>query len=161
MIVVLVAGLAWVVSGSLEEPVTVVGDRAPNFAVTTRTGQTITPNNFGGKLLVLNFWATWCPPCVQEIPSLQEFQDEFASQGVVVVGVSVDKNPGAYDQFLKRFGVTFDTARDPDWNIAGSYGTYQLPETYIINADGEVVQKIIAAQDWMNPTFLNGIRDLL
>ncbi len=110
---------------------------------------------------MLNFWATWCPPCVQEIPSLQEFQEQFSSQGVVVVGVSVDKNAAAYDQFLKRFGVTFDTARDPDWNIAGSYGTYQLPETYIINSKGEVVQKIIAAQDWMNPTFLNSIRDLL
>lgn len=157
----LVAALAWKVSGSLEEPVTRVGDKAPAFSVRTESGKTITPTSFGGKLLVLNFWATWCQPCVAEVPSLEAFQREFGPQGIVVLGVSVDTKPELYDRFLNRFNVTFETSRDPEWDIAARYGTFQLPETYIIDSSGRVVQKIIAAQDWMNPKWLESVKKLL
>jgi cytochrome c biogenesis protein CcmG/thiol:disulfide interchange protein DsbE len=93
LIVVLVGALGWVISGSLEEPITKVGDRAPQFSVKTENGKTLTETNFGGKLLVLNFWAAWCAPCVQEVPSLEAFQKTMAEKGVVVLGVSVDNNP--------------------------------------------------------------------
>lgn len=161
LIVALVAALAWKVSGSLEEPVTRVGDKAPAFSVRTESGKTITPTSFGGKLLVLNFWATWCQPCVAEVPSLEAFQREFGPQGIVVLGVSVDTKPELYDRFLNRFNVTFETSRDPEWDIAARYGTFQLPETYIIDSSGRVVQKIIAAQDWMNPKWLESVKKLL
>jgi peroxiredoxin len=161
MLVALVAALGWVVSGSLEEPVTKVGDKAPAFRVRTDSGKTLTERDFGGKLLVLNFWAAWCVPCVQEVPSLEAFQREFGPQGVVVLGVSVDTNPELYRRFIDQFGVTFETARDPEWEIAARYGTFQLPETYIIDRSGRVVQKVIAAQNWMNPQFLESVRKLL
>lgn len=161
MIVALGVGLAWVVSGTLEEPITRVGDSAPQFSLTTDSGKTITPADFGGKLLVLNFWAAWCPPCVQEVPSLEAFHKAYAGKGVVVLGVSVDTNERLYDQFKQRFGVTFETSRDPAWDIAAAYGTFQLPETYVINESGEVVQKIISAQDWTSPEYLKSIDDLL
>ena len=161
LIVVLTVALGWVVSGSLEEPVTKVGDRAPAFSVKTETGKTITEKDFGGKLLVLNFWAAWCAPCVQEVPSLEAFQQSMAPQGVVVLGVSVDTNPALYNRFREQFNVTFETSRDPEWDIAAAYGTFQLPETYIIDSSGKVVQKVIAAQDWMNPAFLDSVKKLL
>jgi peroxiredoxin len=161
LIVVLVGALGWVVSGSLEEPITKVGDRAPQFSVKTETGKTLTEINFGGKLLVLNFWAAWCAPCVQEVPSLEAFQQTMAGQGVVVLGVSVDTNPALYQRFREQFNVSFETARDPEWDIAARYGTFQLPETYIINSSGRVVQKVIAAQNWMDPAFLDSVKKLL
>lgn len=154
-------GLAWVVSGSLEPSITRVGDTAPKFSVKTDTGKTITPTEFGGKLLVLNFWAAWCGPCLQEAPSLEEFARQFESQGVVVLGVSVDTNPELYQRFIDQFGVSFEVARDPAWDIAASYGTFQLPETYIIDRNGKVVQKIIAAQNWMSPDFVESVKRLL
>ena len=161
MIAVMVAALAWRVSGSLEPRIVKVGDTAPKFSIVTDTGKTITPTDFGGKLLVLNFWAAWCPPCVQEVPSLEEFHKELAKDGVVVVGISMDGNPRLYQQFLDQFQVSFQTARDPSWDISASYGTFQIPETYIINTEGKVVQKIVSAQDWMNPTFVESVRKLL
>ena len=161
LVLVLGVSLAWVVSGTLNDHIIRVGDTAPDFKVVTESGRTVTPENFGGKLLVLNFWASWCQPCLQEVPSLEVFSRQFAPEGVVVLGVSVDKNENLYHQFLKQFPVTFQVARDPSWDIAANYGTFQLPETYIIDRSGKVVQKVIAAQNWMNPEFVQSIKKML
>jgi cytochrome c biogenesis protein CcmG/thiol:disulfide interchange protein DsbE len=163
LVLVLVLGisLAWVVKGTLDDHIVRIGDTAPDFRVVTETGRTITPESFGGKLLVLNFWASWCQPCLQEVPSLEVFNRQFAPEGVVVLGVSVDKNENLYRQFLKQFPVTFQVARDPSWDIAANYGTFQLPETYIIDSSGKVVQKVVAAQNWMNPDFVQSIKKML
>jgi peroxiredoxin len=161
LVLALGISLAWVVKGTLDDHIVRIGDTAPDFKVVTETGRTITPANFGGKLLVLNFWASWCQPCLQEVPSLEVFNRQFAPEGVVVLGVSVDKNENLYRQFLKQFPVTFQVARDPSWDIAANYGTFQLPETYIIDSSGKVVQKVIAAQNWMNPEFVQSIKKML
>lgn len=161
LIVVCLGLLAWVVFDSFREKVVVAGDSAPSFAIRTDDGRTISPTNFGGKLLVLHFWATWCPPCVTEFPSLNAFQKQFAGDGVVVLGVSVDQNAKAYRDFLKRMHTSFSTARDPDARISSDYGTFQYPETYIINRDGKVVEKIISNTDWSDPERINVIRALL
>ncbi len=134
-----VAVMVWVVYDTLTEKVVVVGDEAPQFAIKTDKGSTVTRSEFGGKLLVLNFWATWCPPCIEEIPSLDQLQKQFAGSGLVVLGVSMDQNERVYQQFLARAKVAFQTARDPDAAISSSYGTFKYPETYIIDSQGRVV----------------------
>ena len=153
--------LAWVVSGTLNDGIIRVGDQAPDFKVVTDTGRTITPSDFGGKLLVLHFWATWCGGCVEEIPSLEVFQREYGPQGVVVLGVSVDANEKLYRRFMDQFKVSYATSRDPSWDIAASYGTFQLPESYIIDRSGKVVQKVIAAQNWADPAFVQSLKKML
>ena len=153
--------LVWVVAGTLEPPIISAGDKAPEFRIITDRGYAISPTQFDGKLLVLNFWATWCAGCVQEITSLNAFQKTFASRGVVVCGVSMDASEMRYKRFLQRFPVSFVTARDPTWNISASYGTFQLPETYIIDRSGKVVEKIIAAHNFMDPDFLARIQKML
>ena len=152
--------LAWVIAGSIRETIINVGDTAPNFAITTDRGLAVTPAKFGGKVLVLNFWGTWCAPCVEEIPSLDQFQRATADAGVVVVGVSIDKNEKLYNAFLKRFPVTFQTARDPEADISASYGTFKIPETYIIDKSGKVVQKIIGPRNWNDPEIINYVKSL-
>ncbi len=161
LIVVLAVALVYVVSGTLEPPVVNAGDKAPDFRVTTESGKTITRDNFGGKLLVLNFWASWCPPCVEETPSLEEFSRQFGPQGVVVLGISNDRNEGQYRRFLQRFHIDFETSRDPENNISASYGTFQLPETYLIDRNGRVVEKVISNQNWMDPQFLARVKSML
>ena len=164
----LLAALAFVIVYTMQDHIVMAGDTAPNFTIATDSGMQISPKSFGGKLLVLNFWATWCAPCVQEVPSLNEFQKMFAGQGVVVLGVSVDRNEKLYRNMLKRFQVSFQTARDPEENINNMYGTYKFPETYIIDRSGKVAAKFIGlpekdgvAKLWTDPEIVNYVRSLL
>src|SRR4051794_13933777 len=93
----------------MHERVVVAGDTAPEFSITADNGRTVSVPNFGGKVLVLNFWATWCPPCVEETPSLSRFAAEYANKGVVVLAVSVDRDANAYRKFLEKFRPAFMT----------------------------------------------------
>ena len=149
-----------VIAYSLRDTSAKEGGKAPEFAITTDEGRRITATSFGGKVLVLNFWATWCAPCVQEIPSLSEFQKEFGRNGVVVVAVSIDKNPQKYRNFLDHFRVSFDTARDPSANLSAEYGTFQLPESYIIK-DGRVMRKFPNAANWVSDDVKQYVQGLL
>lgn len=160
-IVVLAAALVYIVSGTLQERIVHAGDTAPEFKVVSDSGRTYTRKDFGGKLLVLNFWASWCEPCVAEIPSLTQFQKELGSDGVVVLGVSIDTNEKRYKQFLDRFRVNFPTVRDPRADVSTSYGTFQIPETYVIDSAGRVREKIISNQDWMDPQFVARMKAML
>lgn len=155
---ILLLGLGYSVSDSMIQTVVETGDRAPNFKIVTDSGRAVTRSDFGGKVLVLNFWATWCPPCIEEIPSLDAMQKRLAGDGVVVLAVSVDKNQKSYQDFLQRARVGFLTARDPAADISSEYGTFKYPETYIINRDGKVVAKYISNQNWMDERILQEIR---
>jgi peroxiredoxin len=161
LILVLAAVLVFVVSGTLEQHVTVAGDTAPDFRVLTASQKTLTQSQFGGKLLVLNFWASWCPPCVEETPSMNQFADLMRSKGVVVLAVSVDRNEQAYQKFLKKYNVTYETSFDPEADVSASYGTFQFPETYIIDKNGKVLEKIISNQNFADPEFVDHITKLL
>lgn len=158
---VLLCLFAYVIFAAIHEKVVQVGDSAPDFSITADNGSSVSLHNFGGKVLVLNFWATWCPPCIDELPSLNQFQKDFANSGVVVLGVSVDKDPKAYKRFLDRVNVSFLTARDPDNKLNAEYGTFKFPESYIINSDGKVVMKIINETNWTDDKMVNYIKSLL
>ena len=95
------------------------------------------------------------------MPSLEQFAQQFSKEGVVVLGISVDKDPKIYRSFLDRAQVSFLTARDPDNKINAEYGTFKYPETYIINPQGKVVQKIIGAETWTDPRMTQMIRSYL
>lgn len=158
---VLLAALVAVFAHAVREKVVGVGDTAPNFSIRTDNGLTISPASFGGRLLVLNFWATWCPPCIEEMPSLDQMQKQLKDAGVVVLGISVDEDEAAYKNFLARTRVSFLTARDPAAQISSLYGTYRYPETYVINREGKVVQKIIGPTEWTDERMLAYLRSLL
>ena len=95
------------------------------------------------------------------MPSLNQFQAELKDSGVVVLAVSVDHNSGAYKKFLERFGLRFEIARDEKADIPASYGTYKYPETYVINAKGEVLEKFIGEENWADPRLIDRIKRLL
>ncbi|SRR5712692_8281833 len=108
-------------------------------------------SDFKGKVVVLNFWATWCPPCVEEAPALNHLQQRIASRGGVIIGVSIDDDPAKYEKFLKDFSVPFPTWRDPSAKVMHDYGTVRIPETYIIDRHGRIARKIIGPQRWDSP----------
>lgn len=153
--------LAYGIFRAFQQRVVEVGDTAPGFSVVADSGRVVSRADFGGRLLVLNFWATWCPPCISEMPSLSEFQKNFAASGVVVLGISVDRSEQAYRALIQKSKITFLTARDPEARISSGYGTFKYPETYIIDRHGKVIQKIIGPADWTDPAMVNQIRVLL
>src|SRR2546425_211587 len=155
----LLVALIVIIAGSLNERVVKAGDTAPDFSITTDHGRKMTATDFGGKVLVLHFWASWCAPCVEEAAPLNEFQRRVADSGVVVLGVSIDTNENAYRKFLRTYRVAFETARDPEANISASYGTFKVPETYIIDRTGKVVQKVIGEGEWGDAT-VNYVKSL-
>jgi cytochrome c biogenesis protein CcmG/thiol:disulfide interchange protein DsbE len=157
-LLVLFCGLIFIMSDLFEERVIQVGDKAPRFSVTTDGGRKIETSEFGGKLLVVNFWATWCPPCIEEMPSLNQFAAELGKEGVVVLGISVDKNETAYKSFLQQVRLAFQVARDPEADIPANFGTFKWPETYVINQQGKVVLKYIGNKTWTDPAILKEVR---
>ena len=124
------------------------GKPAKDFALTL-DGRQIHLSDLRGKVVVLNFWATWCPPCVEETPSLNQLQAKIAPQGGMVLGVSVDEDPDAYQNFLHQYQVAFPTFRDPTKKIALDYGTSMYPDTYVIDRSGRIARKFVGPQDWM------------
>ena len=119
-----------------------------------------------GKVVVLNFWATWCPPCVEETPALNHLQKYIESRNGVILGVAADEDPAAYEKFLREQGVIFPTYRDPLTRdnhspIAQSYGTSMYPETYVIDRHGKIARKFIGFQQWDSPDMLAYFDSLL
>jgi cytochrome c biogenesis protein CcmG/thiol:disulfide interchange protein DsbE len=127
-----------------------IGSNAPDFTVQD-SDRTVALNQFRGQIVVLNFWATWCPPCVEEMPSLVQMQRRMKATGVTVVAVSIDVDENAYRQFLKEHGVDLLTVRDPAQKTPALYGTHGWPETFIIDRKGVMRRKFIGAVDWTEP----------
>lgn len=127
-----------------------VGSVAPDFSV-----ENVTLSHFRGQIVVLNFWATWCAPCVQEIPSLVEMQRRMKARGVTVLAVSVDVDEKAYRQFVKDHNVNLLTVRDPSGKTNALFGTFKFPETYVIDRKGVIQRKFLGAVDWTEPEMID------
>lgn len=151
LIVLCGLGAAFGVWDAMRDKTVGPGDRSPSFRVTTASGSTVTQTAFGGELLLLNFWATWCPPCIEEMPSLEQFHRSYREKGVVVLGVNVDESEQTYQRFVRRAGITFENTFDPDAELGASFGTFRYPETYLINRRGEVLEKFVGAELWTSP----------
>ena len=107
-----------------------------------------------GKVVILNFWATWCPPCIEETPSLNRLQKYVESRNALVLGVSIDEDPAAYEKFLKDYGIAFPTFREPTRKLALDYGTPVFPDTYVIDRHGKILRKFFGPQQWDSPDML-------
>jgi cytochrome c biogenesis protein CcmG, thiol:disulfide interchange protein DsbE len=130
----------------------VAGKTAYNFPLEF-AGKPVHLTDLKGKVVVLNFWATWCPPCLEETPALNRLQKYIESRNGVILGVAADEDPAAYEKFLHEQRVIFPTYRDPSTRdnhspIAEEYGTSMYPETYVIDRRGKIARKFIGFQHW-------------
>jgi thiol-disulfide isomerase/thioredoxin len=138
------------------EPHPAPGDARPAASprpVTLRGGATRDLASRPGKLLVVHFWATWCPPCVEELPGLLEWAKSVRSDPrVEVLAVSVDTDWKAVDDFLKRTGASdLSVALDPRRSTAKAFGTEKFPETWFLSPEGKVLESFIGPVEWNRP----------
>lgn len=138
-----------------------LGEEVPTFTLRKDDGQVVSLADFKGKILVLNFWATWCAPCIEEMPSLNRLAERYAGKGLEIVAISVDEDPDAYRDFLAKNQIQFLTLRDPSRRISEHYGTFKLPESYIISREGRLLNKIIGAADWTDAQMLSYFEGIL
>ena len=117
---------------------------APVFEFTTFAGQSYSLEDFHGHVVVLNFWASWCPPCVDEAPDLQYLSEEYQDEGVVFIGIAwADNGPNSL-RFIERFGLTYLNAPDIGTVISEMYRIQAVPETFVIDQNGDVAEFFIA-----------------
>jgi cytochrome c biogenesis protein CcmG, thiol:disulfide interchange protein DsbE len=135
-----------------------VGSAAPDFTVKD-SDKTLSLHDFKGKVVVLNFWTTWCAPCIEEMPSLAQLQRKMGPD-VVVLAVSTDKSDSEYHQFLVRHRIDFLTIRDESADSAAMYGTTGQPETFIIDRNFKIRRKLVGAQHWDSNEFVDYINKL-
>jgi len=154
----LIAALLLLMVGCKNSQPAQIGTQAPDFTV--NDGQkSVSLNQFRGKTVVLNFWATWCGPCIQEVPSMVALQKELGDQ-VVVLAVSTDVDEDAYKKFTEKRMQGLLTVRDADHKSNNLYGTYAFPETYIIDRECVIRRKFIGPQEWTSAEIVDYLKKL-
>jgi cytochrome c biogenesis protein CcmG/thiol:disulfide interchange protein DsbE len=139
-------------------PSPLVGRPAPAFSLTTFDGKGMTLDGQRGKVVVLNFWASWCyPACYEEAPVLEGGWRRLRAQDLVVLGVAIQDKEAASLEFIQRFDLTFPNAPDPAGKVSIDYGVYGVPETFVIDRQGMIRRKHVGAvteavlREWVEP----------
>ncbi len=139
-----------------------VGSPAPNFTFPDLTGQTVSLSDYRGRLVFLNIWATWCPPCVDEMPSMEKLYNKFKSDQFEILAVSVDgEGSKVVAPFMERLNLTFPALLDKKGKIKNIYGVTGIPESFIIGKNGIILKKVIGPIDWAKPDVSRFFEDLL
>ncbi|MEO5661190.1 MAG: TlpA disulfide reductase family protein [Polaromonas sp.] len=130
------------------------GKAFPSFMLNYVLGESATKPAFRGKVLVLNVWATWCPPCRKEMPSLQRLSQTLDPNRFAVIGLSTDEDPLLATEFLAQGGITFSNFFDRNGKMSKQLGLKVYPETFLIAPDGVLARRVIGLQDWSSPEML-------
>ena len=167
VVLLLVAGSLYIGSASSSrpayEPVAVVGigELAPDFQLEDTKGQKISLAELRGKVVLVNFWATWCPPCRAEMPSMEKLNEVMAGEDFVMLAINVEENgrsvvPG----FLKKSPHEFSVLYDDKGIVQRLYGVYKFPESFVVRKDGIIDDKVIGAIDWAHPETVDYFKGL-
>ena len=133
---------------------------APPIDLYTPGGDPFTLASLLGKVVLVNFWATWCEPCVTEMPSLQRVRDQLAPR-FEVLGVNYQEGPARIKAFIDKSGITFPVVRDTDGAVAKAWGARIFPASYLVDRAGRVKHVLIGGADWTGPELVSTIRALL
>jgi peroxiredoxin len=128
-----------------------VAQPAKDFSVSTPTGKGLVLRDLKGKVVLLNFWATWCPPCLREMPSMEGAHQRYRARGLAVVGIAVDTDPAVVTPYLKERKITFPIGFDPKSRVADAYGVRALPATFLIDRAGQVTALAMGPREWDGP----------
>jgi cytochrome c biogenesis protein CcmG/thiol:disulfide interchange protein DsbE len=151
-ILILIAGLAWIGmsadashAGARQIPALQSGAMAPDFTLNTSQGESYHLSELRGQAVLVNLWATWCPPCRQEMPAIQSVYREYREQGFIVlaINITIQDNPLNIMPFMEQYGLTFPVLLDETGEVSARYGLRSLPTSYFINRDGTIHEVVI------------------
>lgn len=136
---------------------------APDFTLESTTGKKIQLSHLRGKVVLVNFWATWCPPCRAEMPSMQEMYQQLKPLGIEVVAVDVQEDRPAISSFQTQEGqqFTFPIAIDTTGAVAAHYGVRGIPSTFVIGSDGVAIGRVVGGKDWTARSVLEALKATL
>lgn len=137
------------------------GTPAPEFSLSTPEGNTIALAQLRGQLVFLNFWATWCPPCRVEMPSMERLHKEFKDQGLAMLAIDIGESPKQVARFMKEFRLSFPALLDADSEVSSRYRVQGLPSTFLIDRSGRIAGLAVGARNWASPEGKALIRSLL
>lgn len=130
-----------------------IGEQAPDVVLKAEDGSQVKLSDYRGKVVFLNFWATWCEPCIEEMPAMEMMKEKFKDRKFQMLAVSVDINWETVNDFYKKYNLTIPAYLDPGHQVTSAFKVYKFPETFIINADGYVVKHTWSA-NWATPQAL-------
>ncbi len=135
---------------------------APDFAVPDLSGQAVRLSAHRGQVVLVNLWATWCPPCREEMPSMERLYRELKDRGFVLLAVSQDEDgAAAVKPFVEQMNVTFPVLVDPQGEVGRKYGVWGYPESFLLDREGRVVERVIGPRDWASENQIAQIEALL
>jgi len=136
-------------------------NRAPEFSLRELNGNVASLSGYRGKMVLLNFWATWCGPCRDEMPSMEQLSRSFGGQGLTVVAINQRENAALVARFMKTHNLNFSTLLDADGRVAASYRVYGIPVSYVIDSDGRAIGMKSGSMDWASPRVVDMFRKLV
>jgi peroxiredoxin len=168
VVIALVCASVYLVSSSSSRPPSeavksvVAGDLAPDFQLEDTKGNKVTLSDLRGKVVLVNFWATWCPPCIEEMPSMERLNEVLAGDEFVMLAVNTESNGrSVVPAFLEKTPYTFPILYDDKGDVQKRYGVFKFPESFIVNKDGTVAEKIIGPLDWSSLKTITYFKDLI
>lgn len=153
--------MALVVACSKESSAPRPGSVAPDFSIKDATGKTVQLSDLRGNVVLLNFWATWCPPCKEEVPSLSRLNARMTGTAFRMVTISIDEGGGnAVESFFRLAGHRLPTLLDPAGSVGKLYGITGVPETFIIDPQGVIRKKIVGPRAWDDASVISYLSEL-
>lgn len=135
--------------------------RPPDFNLRDTNGTLVSMSGYRGSMVLLNFWATWCGPCRDEMPSMENLSRSFGGQGLAVVAVNQKEDAALVNKFMRTYGLNFTTPLDTDGRVAASYRVYGIPVTYLIDSNGQAIGMKSGLKDWGSPEVIAVLRKLI
>jgi peroxiredoxin len=137
-----------------------IGQKAPDFSIKDQNGKTIKLSDYRGKVVFLNFWGTWCQPCIAEMPEMEILNNKLKDRKFQMLAVSVDSDWELVNEFYEKYNLTLPAVLDPGHQVARLYKVYKFPETFLIDANGYVV-KHTWQERWADPRVMSIVENLV
>jgi peroxiredoxin len=137
------------------------GSPAPGFSLPALEGGEVSLTSLKGQVVLINFWATWCKPCEEEMPAMERLYGEHRGAGFELLAISVGETPEVVRPFRDRLGLSFPILLDRDKSVARSYQTFRFPESYLIGRDGRVVERYVGPRQWDHAAYVDRVGRLL
>ena len=138
------------------------GSAAPDFSLPSiETASAVTLSDLRGQVVLVNFWATWCKPCEDEMPAMERLYQRLRPEGFELLAISVGEEVSVVAEFCERLGITFPVLLDADKSVAGEWQTFAFPESLLVDRDGKILERYVGPRDWDAPAYVARLRRLL